>query len=229
MNVNPFLQKQGIDSVQQYPSFSERVAKNLREIWNKPQPMFDFDMADAYPIIYGSDIIPDLFITIKDKQIIKIQPMGTREQVIVLKQQKEFFKSISIKLAKNKELRAWFDALLAKWELPRKGPWTFFQELSGGRNELYLPFVIRNEELINDINKLCDRLKLRKEISEEFWTVSAYLLFRNIIDYDNLYYVFIESEGLFRIQTEHGFQLFLKLNRTINWNIWVELSKTIKD
>jgi len=229
MNVHPFLQKQGINSVQLYPGFSEQVKKQLHEIWNIDLPVYDQDLVFTAPFILGNDSSPDLFIIIKDKQIIDVRALIVPEQVLVLKQHKKFFQSISISLAKNIELKTWFNSLLRKWELPQRNPWKFFKELSGGRNELFLPCVIRNEGLINDINELCSRLNLRKEISEEFWTVSAYLLFRNSINNENLHYFFMESEGVFKIQSDDGYQLFLKLNSTLNYNLWVKLSVIINE
>lgn len=181
-NIHPFLEKQGIDSVQLCPNFSERVRAMSLELWNIDSPEYTLGLPEEM----SRELIAKIddrnyIITIIDGQIDKFEYF-LYETDYTPEIHKRYLKKIRITLAKNTRIKAWFDELVIKWNIPQRGPWIFFNALSGGRNKIFLPYVIRNCELINDINELCVKLKLNKDVPTEFWTVAAYLLFRKMID-----------------------------------------------
>ncbi|MDR3541884.1 MAG: hypothetical protein P4L69_13085 [Desulfosporosinus sp.] len=225
-NIHPFLIKQGIDSVQLCPDFSDRARATLLEIWNIDLPEYKQDLPAASRELISNIDDRNYIITIIDGQIDGFEPL-LFEADYTSAIHKRYLKKIRITLAKNIRLKAWFDALVVKWNIPQSGPWDFFDALSGGRNEIFLPYVIKHTELKNDINELCVKLKFNKDVQIEFWTVAAYLLFRKMIDNTDLSLCSTEAVKLFKVQTDNGYKFFVKLSNILDSDRWEKLSEII--
>lgn len=223
MDIHPFLQKQGITSIEPYTKRLERIKE---EFCNKyqietPAEAFEFPV----PMIIGSEDSFDFVeIEIQGGNIISEIVIIEGEGEPVLIRQQQLCRRISEQLRQDKVLNEEFNRFRLEWNIPNEGKQeSFFYDLSCGRYELYLPGIIRDTRLKDGIGDFCNKLKLRKEHSEELEMVAAYVLFGDFMDYEDLPFFAIQTTRLFKVPNGDGYFLYLEMKPSLLWERWAEL------
>lgn len=222
MSTHAFLQNQGVEVAPPYMKLKERM--NHKLLLEHGIDLGDYNPY-PFPMIIGSYNCDFVELTLHDGKIINENILNVTIDDRLLVQQQKHCRRISECLESEDSMKSKFTELRAKWNIPVDNQRAFFYELSSGYHDLFLPNVVVDEDLKADIGNLCGLFNLRKESSEEFGMVAAYLLFSEFIEQEDVGVFSIQSPRLFKVTTDLGYKLFLELQPSLQEMTWAKLYK----